>query len=647
MIKSLVLVAALSAAPSPAPAPAPTPAPDPAEALAPDAGSGVSPALVEEYLVRYFAFYPSRATRAGRHDRDRELEDFSPEAVASWVAFNREVAARLEERLAEAGGARHDHPDTLDHELLLTQARGELARFENLERHRTNPLFWTGVPGNATVFLLVREDLPEAERLERAAARAAKIPRFVDRAVATLKGADPARIAPELVRIAAGQARASATFYRDGFGRVADDVLDRTGGSDGENGDEGNGDGGVEEGGERGPAGSAETGVGEGEGARETGVSEVAAALRSSGAAAAEALDSFAALLDDLAGKATGSPRLGAERYRLLFRLHTGIDRSPLEVAEEAEAALAAKRAEAAAYAREVWPRYFPDDEPPADDRALLARVFNRVEEDRASSVEEFVADYRTLVEEAVAFVRERGIITLPDPLTLWTGPSPSYFVGQSVGGVYPAGPYAPEADTLFYLPTPPDDASPEQRDAFFRDFNHHFNVMITPHEMVPGHYLQLKHAARHPRKVRALFGDGVYIEGWGTFCERLMLDLGWGGPLDRLAHLKKQMENIARTVVDVRVHVAGMERGEVLRFVKEEALQDDQFAGNMWVRAITSSPQLTSYWLGYRRVMGLYENVKAARGEDFALREFMDGMMEMGPVGVRHYRERMLGDSP
>ncbi|MCH7728848.1 MAG: hypothetical protein IH991_20535, partial [Planctomycetes bacterium] len=42
---------------------------------------------------------------------------------------------------------------------------------------------------------------------------------------------------------------------------------------------------------------------------------------------------------------------------------------------------------------------------------------------------------------------------------------------------------------------------------------------------------------ARHPRKVRALFGDGVYIEGWGTFCERLMLDLGWGGPLDRLAH--------------------------------------------------------------------------------------------------------------
>lgn len=603
MLETILLATALSAVPAPSLAGTPDPAP--------------TPTLAEAYLERYFAFYPSRATGAGRHDRDRELEDFSPESVAAWTAYNREVATELEERLREAGGARHDRPDTLDDELLLTRAREELARFETLERHRTDPLFWTRVPGNATVFLLVRDDLPEADRLGRAAARASEIPRFVAQARKTLKGADPARIAPELARIAAGQARASATFYREGFARVAEGVGGPTGGGDPE-----------------------------GEGDERTEAASVAGALRSSGKEAAEALDEFAGFLEDLAAEATGSPRLGEEHYRLLFRLHTGIERPPAEVAEEAAEALVAKRAEAAAYGREVWPRYFPEEEPPADDQALLARMFDRVEEDRASSVEEFVADYRNLVEESIAFVRERQLITLPDPLTLRTGRSPSYFVGQSVGGVYAAGPYAPEAETLWYLPTPPDDATPEERDAFFRDFNHHFNVMITPHEIVPGHYLQLKHAARHPRKVRSLFGDGVYIEGWGTFCERLMLDLGWGGPLDRLAHLKKQMENIARTVVDVRVHTAGMEREEVLRFVKEEALQDDQFAGNMWVRAITSSPQLTSYWLGYRRVMGLYEDVRAARGEELELRGFMDGMMELGPVPVRHYRERMLGAS-
>lgn len=90
---------------------------------------------------------------------------------------------------------------------------------------------------------------------------------------------------------------------------------------------------------------------------------------------------------------------------------------------------------------------------------------------------------------------------------------------------------------------------------------------MITPHEIFPGHALQLNQAARHPRKVRVLFADGVYVEGLGTFCERLMLDLGWGEPLSRLAHLKKQLENIARTIVDIRVHARGMTREEVRRF--------------------------------------------------------------------------------
>ena len=166
---------------------------------------------------------------------------------------------------------------------------------------------------------------------------------------------------------------------------------------------------------------------------------------------------------------------------------------------------------------------------------------------------------------------------------------------------------------------------------------------MITPHEILPGHYLQLKWATRHPRKVRALFADGVYVEGWGTFCERLAGRPRLGRTLARLAHLKKQLENTARAVVDVRVHTKGMTREEVLRFVREEALQDEQFAANMWMRSITTSPQITTYWLGYREVMDLYEDVRAARGAAFRLRDFMDGMMELGPVPVERYRERML----
>jgi uncharacterized protein (DUF885 family) len=364
-----------------------------------------------------------------------------------------------------------------------------------------------------------------------------------------------------------------------------------------------------------------------------------------SGAKAAAALDELGAFLDTLAKKVTGSPRLGKD-YAERFRLVTGIDQPVDTVLANAEADLAAKRTEAAVFGRSVWAQIFAGEEAPKDDRELLHRLFAQIAVDRAHSTEEFVDDYRHLTTQALDFVREKKIVTLPDPITIHIDRSPAFFLGQSVGGVYAPGPYAPDADTLYFLPTPSDDATPAERDAFFRDFNHHFNVMITSHEIVPGHYVQLKLAAHHPHKVRVLFADGVSVEGWGTFCERLMLDLGWGGPLDRLAHLKKQMENIARTIVDIRVHTRGMTRDEVLRYVKNEALQDDQFAGNMWVRSITSAPQITFYYLGYKQIRGLYDDVKKARGAAFDLRTFMDGMMEMGPVPVARYRERMLGVS-
>ncbi len=562
------------------------------------AGAGESgeaaAAFTAEYIERYFEHRPTQAVEAGRYDFAGRLEDWSPEVLAAWAEYNRGALGRIAALLADPS---LPHDDRLDLELIQRRARLTLFDLEKLERPASDPLFWTRPIGNATVFLLVREDAPRRERLRGALARAQALPRLAEQARQAL-GESRAAVSAEIADLAARQTRASARFYGEGFGQAA---------------------AGLE--------------------------GDLQAALAAAGGAAQTALEELASFLEDLAATATGSPLLG-ELYAERFALVTGETVPLAEVLAGAGAALVAKRAETAAYGREVWAEVLGDAAggAPDDDAEVIRRLFARIGDDHASSVEEFVADYEQLLQSSVEFVRSNDVITLPEPLTVHTARSPEFFVGQSVGGVYPAGPYSPpEARTLFYLPTPPASLTDEQREGFFRDFNHHFNVMITPHEMVPGHYLQLKMAARHPRKARALFGDGVYIEGWGTFCERLMLDLGWGGPADRLAHLKKQLENIARTLVDIRVHTEAMPREEVLRFVREEAFQEAQFASNMWTRAITSSPQLTTYYLGYARVRGLYDDARAAGGDGFVLKEFMDAMMELGPVPVARYRERLL----
>src|SRR4051812_1415288 len=544
--------------------------------------------LADGYLNAHLEMFPTRATQAGDHTFDNKLEDFSPERLKRWIQFNETERDRLTKLL---GAPDVPFDDRLDAEALLAHVERELHQQTVLRRPQRDPLYWSEVIANAAVFLLVRDDLPLAERQQGVRARARLLPAFSRQGSEALSGTKSDEVAPELCKIAVGQLRATATFYRDGFARAVGDSPE----------------------------------------------------ARDEGEQAAKAISELADNIEKLSQHATGSPRLGQE-YARTFRLGTGITESVADVLKRATADLAAKRREAADFGRKVWRELMKDEKPPPDDTALLRRLFERVAEDRDTNEETYAARWKADVVEIQKFVREKRIMTLPDPLTLVVDRAPPYFVGQSVGGVYPAGAYSPEAKTILFLPVPPRDATAEQREAFFRDFNRPFSRMIVPHELIPGHYVQLKHAARHPHKVRAIFPDPIYVEGWGTFCERLLLDQGWGGSLPRLAHLKKQLENIARTIVDIRVHTENISREEMARFVKEEALQGEQLANNMWTRTLTSSPQITTYYLGYAKVTEVYDAARAAEGDKFELCHFMDGMMTLGPVRLKHYLEEVEG---
>ena len=434
----------------------------------------------DAYLSAYLEMFPTRATQAGNHAFDSKLEDFSTEKLTRWVEFNEAERDRLT-KLISAPDLPFD--DRLDAEALLAQVERELHEQIVLRRPQRDPLYWSEVIANAAVFLLVRDDLPLMQRQQRVRARAGLLPGFARQCSATFARAKGEEVAPELCKIAVGQLRATATFYREGFARA----------------------------------------VGENPEARDE------------GAKVARAISELADNIEKLSQSATGSPRLGKE-YATAFRLGTGINEPVPDVLKRATADLAAKKTEAANFGRKVWRELMKDQQQPADDAVLLRQLFERVAEDRDTNEETYASRWKRDVVEIEKFMRKKRIMTLPDPLTLVVDRAPAYFVGQSFGGVYPAGPYSPEAKTILFLPVPPPDATTEQREAFFRDFNRPFSRMIVPHELIPGHYVQLKYAAHHPHKVRAVFPDPVYVEGWGTFCERLLLDQGWGSALPRLA---------------------------------------------------------------------------------------------------------------
>src|SRR5260221_5482916 len=68
--------------------------------------------LGDTYLDRYFRTYPTRATMAGRHDLDRQLEYLDEAERASWLVFNRTMRASV----AALRPATHD--EAIDRTLL-------------------------------------------------------------------------------------------------------------------------------------------------------------------------------------------------------------------------------------------------------------------------------------------------------------------------------------------------------------------------------------------------------------------------------------------------------------------------------------------------------------------------------------------------
>jgi Bacterial protein of unknown function (DUF885) len=176
--------------------------------------------VADAYLNAYFEMFPTRATQAGNHAYDSKLEDFSTEKLTRWVEVNQAERDRLTKLLTAA-----DLPfdDRLDAEALLAQVERELHEQTVLRRPQRDPLYWSEVIANAAVFLLVRDDLPPTERQQQVRARAALLPTFVRQCNATFAHPKGDEVAPELCKIAVGQLRATATFYRDGFAQAVGD----------------------------------------------------------------------------------------------------------------------------------------------------------------------------------------------------------------------------------------------------------------------------------------------------------------------------------------------------------------------------------------------------------------------------------------
>jgi uncharacterized protein (DUF885 family) len=206
----------------------------------------------------------------------------------------------------------------------------------------------------------------------------------------------------------------------------------------------------------------------------------------------------------------------------------------------------------------------------------------------------------------------------------------------------------APVPTFVAVSPTP--ESWPADRVAsFYREYNRHMIHNLMVHEAMPGHFVQLEHSRRFhggAAELRAALRSGSFVEGWAVHAEEVMAQAGYPGEGDpravRMQRLKMELRMIINTILDAKVHGQGMTEAEAMALMTERGHQEEGEAVGKWRRALLTSAQLSTYYVGYTEITDLARELARAHPA-LSRREIHDRMLAHGSPPVRRLRPVLL----
>lgn len=353
----------------------------------------------------------------------------------------------------------------------------------------------------------------------------------------------------------------------------------------------------------------------------------VPAALKEEYARAAEpaiaALRDFNVFLKNTLSKKTSDWRLGKDRYARKFQYVLTTGKAPEQLLAEAEAELETTRD---AMAKLAAPKTVP-------------QALDELAKQHATP-DTYLTEANKALEQATAFVREKNLLTLPTRGNLKVTETPEYIRGiYAVGGFSPAPALEPKLGAFYWVTPIPKTWTKERIESKLREYNRYGMQHLTVHEAMPGHYVQLEYAndvqPRARAALRAIFGNGPYIEGWAVYTQQMMSEQGYMGnePGYKLTFYKQLLRVLANTILDIRLQTMNMTERQALDLMIKDTYQEKEEATAKLQRAQLSSCQLPMYFAGWKGWLEARERVRNKQGSSFSLREFHERALRESAV--------------
>ncbi|MFM9963805.1 MAG: DUF885 family protein [Planctomycetaceae bacterium] len=555
--------------------------------------------IAQSYIRDMTQWSPIGATLLGDHRTDHELDTLDGNQRRDERAFYQRYLAKL-----SAIDPRHLSRDNqVDYRLLTQQLKGDLWRLDELQEWAWNPVLYTQLTGNAIYGLMARDFAPVETRLRNAVERLENLPRFLSE---VRKSLDPQRVPPIHAETAIKQNRGVLSIIDN---MVRPEILKL-------------------------PE------------AKQKSFHEVMPLV----AAAIEEHQQW--LEKELLPNAKGNFRIGPKLFdaKLAYSLGSGLSRA--DIRDRAEFELRRVRAEMYSIARGVllksdvrWTSEAPAEPSAGQQQRVIVAALEKAYAEIPAR--DGIVDFaKKSLEMTTDFVRQRDLVTIPnDPLDIIL--MPEFQRGVSIAYCDSPGPLDVGQKTYYAVSPIPADWTEKQVGSFLREYNFRSIHDLTIHEAMPGHFLQLAHSNRSPRRLRALLSSGTFVEGWGVYSEQLMSEEGFldRDPLMRLIALKWYLRGVANSILDQAIHVDGMNREDAMKLMVHDTFQEEREAALKWIRAQLTSTQLSTYFVGYQEHRDLRTAAEKAWGDKFSLKRYHDGTLSFGSPPVRFVKALLLDE--
>ncbi len=363
---------------------------------------------------------------------------------------------------------------------------------------------------------------------------------------------------------------------------------------------------------------------------------------------AAKALNDYATWLErEKLPKASLDFALGEEKFRRFLAQTELVDLPPQKILEIGMAQLKAEQAAFADAAKKI------------DLNKSPIEVFKQIQTEHPTP-DKLIPDIAKDLDKLRKYVVGRHLVGIPSEVRAKVKETPQYLRTTSFASMDPPGPFEKRATEAYYYITPTEEEWPEkEKQEWLTAFNNCTSDLVSIHEVYPGHYVQFLHLNVSPAsKVEKIFGSYAFIEGWAHYCEKMMIDEGYGSAASstpsedevkivakyRMAQADEALLRVCRLCVSIKVHTQNMSIDEATKFFQDNCYYQEKPARQEAMRA-TFDPGYPNYTLGKLQILKLRDDYKAQQGDDFTLQKFHNELLSHGMPPIRLLREIMLKD--